>query len=98
MLRSAAHRRVEFRLPVWLGGVFNFIIAAYTTRLCVLGLGHGGPAHGGIVKLSVVRCDSVRACFTYLLSGCGGYLLTHSEPSSMVKGRKLYLLSWLVLQ
>ena len=60
VLRSAAHRRVEFRLPVWLRGVF--IIAVHHTF--VLGL---GARHGGIVKLSVVRCVTVFACFTYLL-------------------------------
>jgi len=61
VLRSAAHRRVEFRLPVWLRGVF--IIAVHHTF--VLGL---GARHGGIVKLSVVRCVTVFACFTYLLT------------------------------
>ena len=45
VLRSAAHRRVEFRLPVWLRGVF--IIAVH--HAFVLGL---GARHGGIVKLS----------------------------------------------
>ena len=60
VLRSAAHRRVEFRLPVWLRGVF--IIAVH--HAFVLGL---GARHGGIVKLSVVRCVTVFACFTYLL-------------------------------
>ena len=59
VLRSAAHRRVEFRLPVWLRGVF--IIAVHHTF--VLGL---GARHGGIVKLSVVKCVTVFACFTYL--------------------------------
>ena len=61
VLRSAAHRRVEFRLPVWLRGVF--IIAVHHTF--VLGL---GARHGGIVKLSVVRCVTVfaPALLTYL--------------------------------
>ena len=53
--------RVEFRLPVWLRGVF--IIAVH--HAFVLGL---GARHGGIVKLSVVRCVTVFACFTYLLT------------------------------
>ena len=35
VLRSAAHRRVEFRLPVWLRGIF--IIAVH--HAFVLGLG-----------------------------------------------------------
>ena len=70
VLRSAAHRRVEFRLPVWLRGVF--IIAVH--HAFVLGL---GARHGGIVKLSVVRCVTVFACFTYLLT----YLLL-SSPSA----------------
>ena len=61
VLRSAAHRRVEFRLPVWLRGVF--IIAVH--HAFVLGL---GARHGGIVKLSVVRCVTVFASFTYLLT------------------------------
>ena len=60
VLRSAAHRRAEFRLPVWLRGVY-FIIAVH--HAFVLGL---GPRHGGIVKLSVVRCVTVFACFTLL--------------------------------
>ena len=64
VLRSAAHRRVEFRLPVWLRGVF--IIAVH--HAFVLGL---GARHGGIVKLSVVRCVTVFACFTYLLTYFG---------------------------
>jgi hypothetical protein len=61
VLRSAAHRRAEFRLPVWLRGVY-FIIAVH--HAFVLGL---GARHGGIVKLSVVRCVTVFACFTLLL-------------------------------
>ena len=61
VLRSATHRRVEFRLPVWLRGVF--IIAVH--HAFVLGL---GARHGGIVKLSVVRCVTVFACFTYSLT------------------------------
>jgi hypothetical protein len=36
-----------------------------TPHLCVLGL---GARHGGIVKLSGVRCVTVFACFTYLLT------------------------------
>ena len=44
VLRSAAHRRVESRLPVPSGRVF--IIAVH--RAFVLGL---GAQHGGIVKL-----------------------------------------------
>ena len=44
VLRSAAHRRAEFRLPVWLRGVY-FIIAVH--HAFVLGL---GARHGGIVK------------------------------------------------
>ena len=47
-------------MPVWLRGVF--IIAVH--HAFVLGL---GARHGGIVKLSVVRCVTVFACFTYLL-------------------------------
>ena len=66
VLRSAAHRRVEFRLPVWLRGVF--IIAVH--HAFVLGL---GARHGGIVKLSVVRCVTVFACFTYLLTYLRGW-------------------------
>jgi hypothetical protein len=69
VLRSAAHRRAEFRLPVWLRGVY-ISSSPYTTRLrlCV---GFGGPAWWYCVKLSVVRCDSVRhrllCLLTYLL-------------------------------
>ena len=62
VLRSAAHRRVEFRLPVWLRGVF--IIAVH--HAFVLGL---GARHGGIVKLSVVRCVTVLYLLTYLSRG-----------------------------
>ena len=61
VLRSAAHRRAEFRLPVWLRGVY-FIIAVH--HAFVSGL---GARHGGIVKLSVVRCVTVFACFTSFL-------------------------------
>ena len=43
VLRSAANRRVEFRLPVWLRGVF--IIAVH--HAFVLGL--GAARHGDIV-------------------------------------------------
>ena len=70
VLRSAAHRRVEFRLPLWLRGVF--IIAVH--HAFVLGL---GARHGGIVKRSVVRCVTVFACFTYLL-----YLRVTGEVTS----------------
>ena len=40
VLRSAAHRWVEFRLPVWLRGVF--IIAVHHTFVLGLGARHGG--------------------------------------------------------
>ena len=39
VLRSAAHRRVEFRLPVWLRGVF--IIAVHHAFVLGLGARHG---------------------------------------------------------
>ena len=64
VLRSAAHRRVESRLPVWLlRGVF--IIAVHHAFV----LGWGGR-HGGIVELSEDSCGcvTVSARFTYLLT------------------------------
>ena len=45
----------------------------------VLGL---GARHGGIVKLSVVRCVTVFAYFTYLLT----YLLRSSVSGKVIEG------------
>ena len=77
VLRSAAHRRVEFRLPVWLRGVF--IIAVH--HALVLGL---GARHGGIVKLSVFACFTYLLTYllTYCVSSCdhGGDRPKHGKP------------------